>query len=65
MSALRDTVYAWYPECNYNTHAYWYWGLDVSDSPTNIIVTELVLVKFDGYGGREVVDRRYDTWELH
>jgi len=65
MSALRDTVKVWFPECNYNTHSAWYWGLDVSDSPTNIIVTELQLVKYDGYGGREVVDRRYDTWELH
>lgn len=66
MVAIRDTVYDYYPECNYNTHAYRYLSVEVSDYNIGDSVTlELRLVKSDFMlGTSEVVDWRYDTWIL-
>ena len=56
----------YYPECNYNTHAYRYLSVEVSDYNIGDSVTlELRLVKSDFMlGTSEVVDWRYDTWIL-
>jgi len=65
IATVRDTVYAYYPECNYNTRSSRYWGMQVS--PGEMIVTELRLYKNNAnnvQGARELVETRYDLWDV-
>lgn len=62
MVQVRDTVSHYYPECSYNTYSYRMLGAEVTRG--HLYVTELRLYKYDGFGGREFVDNRFDTWDV-
>ena len=48
--------------CEYLTRVGRYWSARVTRG--HLYVTELRLYKFDGYGGRELLETRYDTWDV-
>jgi len=64
MATVRDTVYDYYPECNYNTHVSRYWTYPVP--PGGMVVTELRLYKYPNgtTGSRELIETRYDLWDV-
>lgn len=64
LAQVRDTVYAWYPECRYNTmHGR---TLMAQVMGTGTLETELRLMKYadgdDAVG--ELLDSRVDTWQI-
>lgn len=61
---MRDTVSAWYPECNYNTHAARYLMARVTGSGS--IDMEVRLMRYANWDDQvgELLDTRTDTWEI-
>ena len=65
MATVRDTVYAYYPECSYNTHVDRYWTYTVP--PGDMVVTELRLYKYPNGTSdntRVLMETRYDLWDV-
>jgi hypothetical protein len=63
LAQVRDTVYAWYPECSYNTHVARLMSVRVVGSGS--IDLEVRLMKYPTReSAGELVDSRTDVWEI-
>jgi hypothetical protein len=63
LAQVRDTVYAWYPECNYNTRYDRIWLAQVTGPGP--FETEVRLMKYPTReSAGELVDSRTDVWEI-